>query len=137
MVMRMEADLARLHATRPVVANFIAALRTLAYCCPTSGNMYVPLTTSIFAQPGSTDLSAHSRLAEQGARSRAGSAVGDLPRANAVLLAREAAEARSRGLTDSQACTWLQTRWPVKKGEELFDSRRVMHACTWPGFKRG
>jgi hypothetical protein len=105
--MQLQRALVALNATRPIVDNFVEALRTLSYCCSSSGAMHVPLTASVFA--------ARSSPAAQ---------------ANSLLIAGQPGGSSSS--SSAAACAWSRLRQPLRKGQEVVDDRHSFR-CTWPG----
>lgn len=139
-LMRMKSNLRSLGVVKPIVNNFVDALRALGYCCPNSDSLYVPLTDSIFANvghkqashisPGSSSWRISSRTSGAAGKSRATGVV------NAQLTACTArGEDGKQQLSTVQTCTWSKTLHAIKRGEEILDDRRS-HLCDWPGFHR-
>lgn len=137
-LMRMQSNLRRLGVIKPIVNNFVDALRALGYCCPNSDSLYIPLTTSLLANMGHQHASHKSpggisnrRITTKGIAAAAKTHATGL--VNAHLTAYHA---RGKGgeqeLSTMQSCTWSKTLHAIKRGEEILDDRRS-HLCHWPG----
>jgi hypothetical protein len=146
----MQANLRALHVNKPIVNNMIDALRTLGYCCPRSGALYVPLTDSLFANMGQRQASHKAPGSSSWRISARAQALGQAratPLVNSQLVAHGSSAAgdsdkglnpgsRRAVISAQQACTWSRALHDIRRGEEILDDRRS-HSCShWPGFHR-